>query len=142
MPPEASSRPEIGLNFIVTSTSVYGPSGATMTLNSFLVARWTTTFLPLGAPAMSSTAHWPSTVVQPSTPFASKSNLSVGTLSGTLSSSAALAAGNRGHQATTSAANVVLNTPRRVTFMTLLSYLGNTTRGSWSFSRASPTPSS
>src|SRR2546428_8228725 len=67
---------------------------------------------------MSSTAHCPSTVVQPSMPFASKSNESVGTVSGTLSSSAAAAAGNRGHRApTASAANVVLNIPRRVTFM-------------------------
>src|SRR5213594_5216509 len=124
MPPEASSCPEIGLNFIDTSTSEYGPGGATMTLNVFLVARCTSTFLPLGAPAMSSTAHCPSTVVQPSIPFVSKSNLSVGTLSGTLSSSAAAAAGNRGHRApATSAANVVLNILRRVTFMGLFSLL-------------------
>src|SRR5437870_775807 len=116
MPPEASSRPEIGLNFIDTSTSVYGPGGATMTLNWFLIARWTSTFLPLGAPAISSTAHCPSIVVQPSMPFPSKSNRSVGTLSGTLSSSAAAAAGNRGHGTlAASAANVVWSIPRRVT---------------------------
>src|SRR5215831_4960782 len=84
MPPEASSRPEIGLNFIVTSTSVYGPGGATMTLNGFLVARCTSTLLPLGAPAMSSAAHWPSTTVQPSTPLLSKSNVSTGAPSGNL----------------------------------------------------------
>src|SRR2546425_1852899 len=120
MPPEASSRPEIGLNFIDTSTSLYGPGGATMTLNWFLVARCTSTFLPLGAPTMSSTAHWPSTVVQPSMPFASKSNLTTGTLSGTLSSSAAAAVGNRDHRATTSAASVFLNIPRRVPFMRIL----------------------
>src|SRR5438876_9159714 len=89
-------------------------------LNSFFVPRCTSTLLPLGAPAMSSTAHWPSTVVQPSMPFASKSNLSTGTLSGTLSSSAAAGAGTRGHRAATSTANVVLSIPRRVTFMTLL----------------------
>src|SRR6266849_2058675 len=95
-----------------------------MTLNSFLVARWTSTFLPLGAPAISSTAHCPSTVVQPSTPFVSKSNVSVGALSGTLSSSAAAAPGNRGHGApAASAANVVLSIPRRVTFMGVLSPL-------------------
>src|SRR5712692_9351789 len=116
MPPEASSRPEIGLNCIDTSTSVYGPGGAMMTLNSFLVARCTRTLLPLGAPAISSTAHWPSIVVQPWIPLPSKSNLSVGALSGTLSSSAAAAAGNRGHGAlAASAANVVLSSPRRVT---------------------------
>src|SRR5437870_3466508 len=130
MPPEASSCPEIGLNFIDTSTSEYGPGGATMTLNVFLVARCTSTFLPLGAPAMSSTAHCPSTVVQPSIPFASKANLLVGTLSGTLNSSAASAARNRGndHAPATSAATVVLNVARRVTFMDVRSYLGSTTR--------------
>src|SRR6266446_10654227 len=84
MPPEASSRPEIGLNFIETSTSVNGPGGATMTLNSFLVARCTSTFLPLGAPAISSTAHCPLTRVQPSMPFVSRSNRSAGRSSGTL----------------------------------------------------------
>src|SRR5439155_10698571 len=89
MPPEASSRPEIGLNFIVTSTSLSGPGGATMTLNSFLVARCTSTFLPLGAPAIFSTTHCPSTRVQPSMPFVSKSNRSVGRSSGTLISAGA-----------------------------------------------------
>src|SRR5438128_7911251 len=118
MPPEASSCPEIGLNFIDTSTSEHGPGGATMTLNSFLVARCTSTFLPLGAPAISSTAHCPSTVVQPSIPFASKSNLSVGVLSGTLSSSAASTALDRDHdERATSAVTMVLNIARRVTFM-------------------------
>src|SRR5437870_3805205 len=93
-----------------------------MTLNVFFVARCTSTFLPLGASAISSTAHCPSTVVQPSSPFASKSNLSVDTLSGTLSSSAAAANRNRGHQApAASTATVVLNIPRRVTFMGRLS---------------------
>src|SRR6266571_1224467 len=129
MPPEASSCPEIGLNFIETSTSVYALVGATMTLNWFLVARCTSTLLPLGAPAISSTAHCPSTVVQPSSPFASKSNLSVGTLSGTLSSSAASVARNRGHPhaPATSAATAVLNIARRVTFMDAVPYLGSTT---------------
>jgi hypothetical protein len=56
-PPEASSRPEIGLNFIETSRSVYGPGGATITLNSFLVARWTSTRFPLAASGLSSTVH-------------------------------------------------------------------------------------
>src|SRR5438067_11533265 len=88
-----------------------------MTLNSLLVSRWTSTFLPLGAPAISSTAHCPWTVVQPSTPFVSKSNLSVGALSDTLSSSAALAGENRHHGAPSiSAANAILTIPRRVTF--------------------------
>src|SRR6266545_7672040 len=118
MPPDASSRPATGLNFIETSTLLYGPPGATMTLNAFSVARCTSTFLPLGAPAISSTAHCPSTVVQPSIPSASKSNVSVGTLSGTLSSSAAFAARDRGHHApATSAATVLLSIVRRVTFI-------------------------
>src|SRR5437667_3782998 len=129
MPPEASSRPDIGLNFIDTSTSVYGPDGATMTLNSFRVARCTSTFLPLGAPAISSTAHCPLTVVQPSMPLASKSNLSTGTLSGTLSSSAALTADTRDHRATASAANMVLNIPRRMTFMSFSLLLRAAPRG-------------
>src|SRR5216683_2734657 len=89
MPPEASSWPEIGLNFSDTSTSLYGPGGATMTLNWFLVERCTSTFLPLGAPAMSSTAHWPSTVVQPSMPLVSKSKRSTGMLSGNLTTAGA-----------------------------------------------------
>src|SRR2546425_4465962 len=84
MPPEASSRPEIGLKRTDTSPSEYGPKGATITLNAFPAARWTSARLPLGAPATSSTAHWPSTVVQPSIPFASKSTRSTGTLSGSL----------------------------------------------------------
>src|SRR5256712_3576276 len=69
---------------------------------------------------MSSTAHLPSTVVQPSMPVASKSNLTTGTLSGTLSSSAAAAVGNRDHRASTSAASVLLNISRRVPFMRIL----------------------
>src|SRR2546428_6856725 len=99
-----------------------------MTLNVFFVARCTSTFLPLGASAISSTAHCPCTVVQPSSPFASKSNLSVGTLPGTLSSSAASAARNRGHAPATSAATVVLTIVRRVKLLNVLDYLGSTTR--------------
>ena len=57
MPPEASSRPEIGLNLTETSTSVHGPPGATITLNAFRVARWTSTRAPLGASDASSPAH-------------------------------------------------------------------------------------
>src|SRR5213595_2637877 len=114
MPPEASSRPEIGLNFIDTSTSVYGPGGATITLNSFLVARCTSTFLPLGAPAMSSTAHWPSTVVHPSMPLVSKSKRSTGMFSGNLiSAGAARARACRLRLKAAAAANPALTRPRR-----------------------------
>src|SRR5712691_2250855 len=60
-----------------------------MTLNSFVVARCTSTFFPLGAPAISSTAHWPATVAQPSIPPVSKSNVSVVALSGSLISAGA-----------------------------------------------------
>src|SRR5215467_12677255 len=89
-----------------------------MTLNWFRVARCTRTFLPLGAPAMSSTAHWPSTIVHPSMPLLSKSNFSVGTLSGTLSSSAAMAAGRWDPPAPArTAASVTPKRRRRVTFM-------------------------
>src|SRR6267378_806882 len=66
-----------------------------MTLNSFVVARWTSTRLPLGAPAMSSTAHRPVTLLQPSIPVVSKSNAVVGTLSGTLISAGAARARRR-----------------------------------------------
>ena len=76
------------------STSVNGPAGATITLNSFLVARCTKAFLPIGAPAKSSTTHWPRSSVQPSIPFVSKSNFCSVTPSGTLiSGGAALAEG-------------------------------------------------
>src|SRR6266436_8452479 len=74
MPPDASSFPDSGSNFTDTSTSVNGPAGATITLNSFLVARCNRAFLPTGAPGNSSTPHWPPTCVQPSIPFVSKSN--------------------------------------------------------------------
>ena len=58
-------------------------------------------------------------------PFTWKSNLSVGTLSGILSSSAAAAAGNRDHRApATSAANAIVDIPRRVTFRGALSLPG------------------
>jgi hypothetical protein len=82
MPPEASSFPDKGSNFTDTSTSVKGPAGATITLNAFFVARWTSAFVPAGAPAMSSTTHSPLTVVQPSMPLASKSMRFIGTESG------------------------------------------------------------
>src|SRR5215469_15726772 len=114
MPPDASSPPEIGLNFIDTSTSVYGPGGATMTLNAFLVARCTRTFLPLGAPAMSSMAHAPSTLVQPSIPVLSKSNVSTGVLSGNLISAGAACAVFRRRPKTLSAPRVPLRRSRRV----------------------------
>src|SRR5262249_29923462 len=73
MPPEASSRPEIGLNFTEASTSEKGPGGATMTLKALPVLRWTRTFRPLGAPSISSTVHVPATVVHPVTSPDSKS---------------------------------------------------------------------
>src|SRR5262245_28800171 len=117
MPPEASSRPEMGLNFIETSTSVYGPAGNTMTLNSFLVARCTRTFLPPGAPAMSSTAHWPVTVVQLARFCVAKSTVTSGMLSGTFTSTAANAPGDRRViPIMPSAASDALSNPRRVTF--------------------------
>ena len=50
MPPEASSRPEMGLKRTETSTSVYGPPGATSTSKALFTARWTSTRWPLGAP--------------------------------------------------------------------------------------------
>src|SRR5947207_14498079 len=113
MPPDASSLPEMGLNCIATSTLVYGPGGATITLYSFRVARCTSTFLPLGAEGISSTAHCPSAMLQPSIPFASKSNFSSGTLSGTLISAAAADGGRRVTPYAPSAANTALNQARR-----------------------------
>src|SRR5436190_6222433 len=118
-PPEASWRPESGLKFTETSTSVNGPAGATMTLNSFFVARCTSTFLPLGAPAISSTVHCPSTVDQPWTPLVSKSNFSSGTLPGIFSSSAASGSWGHGPLINAAPANVNLKIVRRVTFMTV-----------------------
>src|SRR5437879_2564436 len=73
MPPDASSRPEIGLNFTEASTSGKGPGGATMTLKAWPVLRWTSTLRPLGAPSISSTVHVPATVVHPVTSPYSKS---------------------------------------------------------------------
>src|SRR5438552_5407034 len=113
MPPEASSRPEIGLKRTDTSPSEYGPKGATMTLNAFPAARWTSARLPLGAPAMSSTAHWPSTVVQPSIPFASKSTRSTGTLSGSLISAGSATARERVTPNPASSASMALTMSRR-----------------------------
>src|SRR5262249_10262948 len=93
-----------------------------MTLNWFRVARCTSTFLPLGAPAISSTTHWPSTLVQPSMPLLSKSNFSAGVLSGTLSSSAAIVSVRRDQPAPArTAASVTLNRRRRMTSMKTLS---------------------
>src|SRR4029453_2349380 len=88
MPPEASSRPEIGLKRTETSRSRYGPPGATMTLKGFFGARCTSTPLPLGAPGISSTAHWPSTDFQPLSSACSKSKRSVNAPCGRVSSSA------------------------------------------------------
>src|SRR5215471_7208839 len=117
MPPDASSRPEMGLNFSETSTSVYGPAGDTMTLNSFGVARCTRTFLPSGAPAMSSTAHWPVNVVQLARFCVAKSTATSGMLSGTFTSTAANAPGDRRvSPMTPSAASDALSTLRRVMF--------------------------
>src|SRR2546426_3942822 len=73
MPPDASSRPEIGLNFTEASTSEKGPGGATMTLKALPVLRWTSTLRPLGALSISSTVHVPATVVHPVTSPDSKS---------------------------------------------------------------------
>src|SRR5450631_4257613 len=66
MPADASSRPDMGLKRTVTSTLWYGPPGATITLNSLSVARWTRARPPWEAPATSSIAHLPETVVQSS----------------------------------------------------------------------------
>ena len=51
------------------------------------------TFVPLGAPSIGSTAQRPLTVVQPSMPPRSKSNVSVVALSATVSSAGAASAG-------------------------------------------------
>src|ERR1700730_10552854 len=114
MPPEASSFPERGSNFTETSTSVKGPAGAIITLNSFFVARCSKAFLPTGAPGKSSTIHWPPTCVQPSIPFVSKSNFCSGTLSGILiSGGAACAEGDEPSPYAPSAAHAILNSPLR-----------------------------
>src|SRR5882762_4567088 len=84
-----------------------------MTLNSFVVARWTSTLLPLGAPAMSSTAHRPATVLQPSIPVVSKSNAVVGTLSGTLISVGAARARRRLAPTAATAASAPVKNRRR-----------------------------
>src|SRR5262245_29262198 len=90
-----------------------------MTLKSLFTARCTSTRFPLGAPAMSSIAHWPVTMVQPSIPLASKSQRSAASPSGTRSSSAAAAEAPR---VTTEVANeasptsAVVSARRRDTF--------------------------
>src|SRR3989449_5433124 len=73
MPPDASSGPEMGLNFTEGSMSEKGRGGATMTLKAWPVLRWTSTLRPLGAPSISSTVHVPATVVHPVTSPDSKS---------------------------------------------------------------------
>src|ERR1700730_8345535 len=65
MPAEASSRPDIGLKRTETSTLSWEPPGATITVNSLAVARWTRA-RPWEAPGTSSVAHLPETVIQPS----------------------------------------------------------------------------
>jgi len=50
-----------------------GPAGATITLNSLVIARWTRAFVPTGTPGISSTSQRPLMVIQPSRPFVSKS---------------------------------------------------------------------
>src|SRR6266536_3084778 len=110
MPPEASSFPDSGSNFTETSTSVNGPTGATITLNSFLVARCSKAFLPTGAPAKSSTTHWPPAGVQPSIPLVSKSNFCSVTPSGILiSGGAAFAECDEPTPYAPSAVNATLN---------------------------------
>src|SRR6266542_5562848 len=110
MPPEASSFPDSGSNFTDTSTSVNGPAGATITLNSFLVARCSKAFLPTGAPGKSSTTHWPPTCVQPSIPFVSKSNFCSVTPSGILiSGGVARTVGDEPSPYAPSAVNATLN---------------------------------
>src|ERR1700732_2128948 len=66
MPPEASSPPEMGLNRTVTSMSVYGPPGATITLKALSLARCTSARPPCEAPGTPSMGHLPVTVSQPS----------------------------------------------------------------------------
>src|SRR5260370_3131270 len=80
----------MGFTRTETSTSAYGPPGATTTLKAFCTARWTSTRLPLGAPSISSTPQRPSTVVHPSAPPVSKSNRRAGGPPGTGSSPAPL----------------------------------------------------
>ncbi len=80
------------MNRTETSTSVWGPEGATITSNSFFVARWTRTRFPLGAPGISSSVHCPSTVVQPSRLLASKSYRSSGVPADKVSSGGAATA--------------------------------------------------
>src|SRR5690242_15632981 len=65
MPPDASSRPSIGLKRTETSTPAQGPAGATMTLKAFFVARCTSA-RPWAASLIGSIAHMPVTVCQPS----------------------------------------------------------------------------
>src|SRR5258705_1254750 len=114
MPPEASSRPDSGSNFTDTSTSVNGPAGATITLHAFLVARCSTAFLPAGAPAKSSTTHWPPACVQPSIPFVSKSNFCSVAPSGILiSGGAACAEGDERSPYAPSTAPATLSSLRR-----------------------------
>src|SRR5712692_92676 len=114
MPPEASSFPDSGSNFTDTSMSVNGPGGATITLNSFFVARCSKAFLPIGAPGKSSTTHWPPIVVQPSIPLASKSNFCSVTPSGILiSGGAARAEGDEPRPYASSAVKATLNSPLR-----------------------------
>src|SRR5205814_8565284 len=85
-----------------------------MTLNSMFVARWTSTLLTLGAPAMCSTAHRPPTVLHASIPVISTSNAVVGTLSGILISvGAARARRRRLAPATGPAASAAVKNGRR-----------------------------
>src|SRR2546428_13496507 len=114
MPPEASSFPDSGSNFTDTSTSVNGPAGATITLNSFFVARCSKVFLPTGAPGKSSTTHWPPTCVQPPIPLDSKSNFCSVTPSGILiSGGTARAEDHELSPYAPSAVNAIVNSPRR-----------------------------
>src|SRR4029450_3128499 len=78
----------MGLKRTETSTSRYAPGGATITLNAFCVARWTSAWRPLGAPAISSTAHRPSIDRHPSRPGPSKSKREVGACGASVRSSA------------------------------------------------------
>src|SRR5262245_14787223 len=84
-----------------------------MTLNSLLVARWTRTALPLGAPAISSAVHWPATVVHPARVGASKSTVCDGTSSGSRSSGTAALGRPRLAPTAPSAASAVFSTRRR-----------------------------
>src|SRR5713101_4019929 len=114
MPPDASSFPDSGSTFTDTSTSVNGPAGPTITLNSFLVARCNRAFLPTGAPGNSSTPHWPPICVQPSIPFVSKSNFCSITPSGILiSGGAAPTVRDEPSPYAPSAVNAISNSLRR-----------------------------